>query len=98
MNKPISQDATQCVLHIWSQTPVNKADLACLQLANAFKSLATFLWDFHFWEGKKKEKKSSATQIAAYGTWNKTPKLIISEDIRACVSGCSGTNASQAVT
>jgi len=101
MNQPISQDATQCVLCIRSQNPASRADLACLQLANAFKSIATFLWDFHFWgkRKKRKEKKtSSAAQVAVYRTWNKPPKVIISEDIRAGVSGCSGTDASQAVT
>lgn len=56
MNQPISQDATQCVLCIRSQNPASRADLACLQLADAFKSIATFLWDFHFW-GKRKKKK-----------------------------------------
>jgi len=47
---------------------------------------------------KKRKKTSSAAQVAVYRTWNKPPKVIISEDIRAGVSGCSGTDASQAVT
>jgi len=49
-------------------------------------------------EKKEKKKTSSAAQVAVYRTWNKPPKVIISEDIRAGVSGCSGTDASQAVT
>lgn len=97
MNKPLSQDATQCVLCIWSQNPASKADVACLQLATAFKSINTCLWegDFRFWGGKKE---SSSAQIAVYKTWNKPLQLIISKDIRAGVNGCSGTNASQAIT
>lgn len=69
MNKPISQDATQCVLCIWSQNPASEADLACLQLANAFKSISTFLWegDFHFW-GKKRSPLLLKLQCIKLGT------------------------------
>lgn len=89
----------QCVLCTWSQNPAIKANLACLQLTDAFKNISTFLWqgDFHF-GGWVVRGLSSPVQIAVIKTLNSPLKFMISKDIRASVNGCSGTNVSQAIT